>query len=63
MPFRSEKQRAYLYANEPQMAKKWASEHGNKIVKKGFMVNCLSFKNLADAKAFAINELEGDRHG
>ena len=34
MPFRSEKQRAYLYANEPQMAKKWASEHGNKIVKK-----------------------------
>lgn len=36
---------------------------GNKIVKKGFMVNCLSFKNLADAKAFAINELEGDRHG
>ncbi len=34
MPFRSAKQRAYLYANKPEMAKKWASEHGNKIVKK-----------------------------
>ena len=34
MPFRSEKQRAYLYANEPQMAKKWASEHGNKLLKR-----------------------------
>jgi|TARA_R110002020_G_scaffold333562_1_gene549011 hypothetical protein len=33
MPFRSAKQRAYLYANKPEMAKKWASEHGNKIVK------------------------------
>ena len=33
MPFRSKKQRAYLYANKPEMAKKWASEHGNKIVK------------------------------
>tara|TARA_R100000541_G_scaffold58179_3_gene69118 strand:+ start:795 stop:983 length:189 start_codon:yes stop_codon:yes gene_type:complete len=34
MPFRSKKQRAFLYANKPKMAKKWANEHGNKIVKK-----------------------------
>ena len=33
MPFKSEKQRAYLYANEPQIAKKWAAEHGNRIQK------------------------------
>ena len=41
MPFRSKKQRAFLYANKPEMAKKWASEHGNKIVKKnkgGYMM-------------------------
>ena len=41
MPFRSKKQRAYLYANKPEMAKKWASEQGNKIVKKnkgGYMM-------------------------
>ena len=31
---------------------------GNQIIKKGLMVNCLSFKNLADAKAFAINQLK-----
>ena len=34
MPFKSKKQRAYLYAKEPEIAKKWAQEHGNKIVKK-----------------------------
>ena len=34
MPFRSKKQRAYLYANEPEVAKKFAKEHGNKIIKK-----------------------------
>jgi len=34
MPFRSKKQRAYLYANEPKIAKNWAKKHGNKIVKK-----------------------------
>jgi|TARA_R100001440_G_C2432281_1_gene104599 hypothetical protein len=34
MPFRSEKQRAYLYANEPEIAKSWAEKHGNKVVKK-----------------------------
>tara|TARA_R110002020_G_scaffold248806_1_gene462806 strand:- start:162 stop:416 length:255 start_codon:yes stop_codon:yes gene_type:complete len=32
---------------------------GNRIVKKGFMVNCLSFKSLEDAKAFATNQLTG----
>ncbi len=34
MPFRSEKQRAYLYANEPEIAKSWTEKHGNKVVKK-----------------------------
>jgi|TARA_R100001224_G_scaffold40924_1_gene23498 hypothetical protein len=31
MPFKSAKQRAYLYANEPEVAKSWAKKHGNKI--------------------------------
>ena len=34
MPFRSEKQRKYLWANEPAIAKKWTAEHGNRIQKK-----------------------------
>lgn len=34
MPFKSKKQRAYLYANEPEIAKRWAKKYGNKIKKK-----------------------------
>ena len=32
MPFKSEKQRRYLYANEPKLAKKWSNMYGDKIV-------------------------------
>jgi len=36
MPFKSEKQRRYLWAKEPAIAKKWTAEHGSKPVgKKG----------------------------
>jgi len=34
MPFRSEKQRKYLWANEPEIAKNWTEEYGSKVVKK-----------------------------
>lgn len=34
MPFRSKKQRAYLYANNPSVAKKWSAKYGSKIKKK-----------------------------
>lgn len=33
-PFRSEKQRRFLYAKHPEIAKRWGSEYGSKIVKK-----------------------------
>ena len=40
MPFKSEKQRKYLWAKEPEIAKKWTAEHGSKIVKnKGGVVS------------------------
>jgi len=32
MPFKSEKQRRYLYANQPKLAKKWSNMYGDKIV-------------------------------
>ncbi len=32
MPFRSKKQRAYLYVHKPALAKRWAKKYGNKIV-------------------------------
>jgi|TARA_Y100001963_G_scaffold88031_1_gene121641 hypothetical protein len=36
MPFKSEKQRKYLFANEPEIAKKWAKnyKHGGFVIVK-----------------------------
>lgn len=34
MPFRSKKQRKWMWANKPEMARKWTNEHGSKVVKK-----------------------------
>lgn len=30
MPFKSEKQRRYLWTNEPEIAKKWTKKYGSK---------------------------------
>lgn len=30
MPFRSEKQRRYLWLTHPEIARKWTREHGSK---------------------------------
>jgi len=29
MPFKSEKQEKYMFANHPKIAKQWAKEYGN----------------------------------
>lgn len=34
MPFRSEKQRRYMYMFHPDIAKRWTKKYGSKIVKK-----------------------------
>jgi len=34
MPFRSEKQRKYLWKNNPKIATKWSKKYGSKITKK-----------------------------
>jgi hypothetical protein len=34
MPFKSEKQRRYLFANEPKIAKEWTEKYGSKPIKK-----------------------------
>ena len=33
MPFKSEKQRRYLWANEPEIARDWADTYGSRIKK------------------------------
>ena len=30
MPFKSDKQRSYMYANHPDIAKRWSKEYGSK---------------------------------
>lgn len=34
MPFRSAKQRRYLFANKPKLARKWAAKYGAKVKRK-----------------------------
>jgi hypothetical protein len=34
MPFKSVKQRKWMYANKPALAKKWTKKYGSGIVKK-----------------------------
>ena len=34
MPFRSEKQRRYLWAKEPAIAKRWTKKYGKKVKRK-----------------------------
>jgi hypothetical protein len=31
MPFKSEKQRAFLWSKKPELAKKWTKKYGSKI--------------------------------
>jgi hypothetical protein len=44
MPFKSEKQRRYLWANEPEVARDWTDKHaGGGMIKKA-IINSLSEK-------------------
>ena len=37
MPFKSEKQRRYLWANEPEVAERWTKKYGSKPRRKGLL--------------------------
>ena len=39
MPFKSEKQRKYMWAKEPAIAKRWTEKYGSKPTKKGGLIN------------------------
>jgi hypothetical protein len=34
MPFRSEKQKRFMFAKHPQIAERWADEYGTRIIGK-----------------------------
>ena len=44
MPFQSEKQRRYLWANEPEIARDWADTYGSRIEKNDGGIMRIGFK-------------------
>ena len=54
MPFKSEKQRKYLWANEPEIAKKWTKEYGSKPISKksGGIIKPRGFNLMLPEKRF-----------
>ena len=38
MPFKSEKQKRYMWAKEPAIAKRWTEKYGSKPKKKGGII-------------------------
>ena len=49
MPFQSEKQRKYLWANEPAIAREWTDKYGSRVEKqRGGVMEYLQNMNLGD---------------
>ena len=48
MPFKSEAQRRYLWANEPEIARDWTDEYGSRIQKENGGIMRLGFQNGND---------------
>tara|TARA_B100000686_G_scaffold237249_1_gene245251 strand:- start:1051 stop:1308 length:258 start_codon:yes stop_codon:yes gene_type:complete len=59
MPFKSDKQRRYLYANNPRLAEEFESKaHGGEVVTPGMMK--ASIKNsMKDMREFSANRAKG----
>ena len=53
MPFKSEKQRRYLWANEPEIARDWTDTYGSRIQKnKGGVASQGGMKKLFRQSAY-----------
>ena len=66
MPFKSEKQRRYLWANEPEIARDWTDTYGSKIKKAEGGITRIPFQGGgADAgtRSFAESSYAGDTQG
>ena len=64
MPFKSEKQRRYLWRKHPKMAQKWTDEHGSKPVKKqsgGTMTTEETFKKMVPFSPWASPKFKWKR--
>ena len=50
MPFKSEKQRRYLWANEPEIARDWTETYGSKIQKANGGITRLNYRYGGDTR-------------
>jgi len=61
MPFKSEKQRRYLWANEPEIARDWSDTYGSKIQKaKGGVMNVPRRRYFSGAYGQGAGDRGGD---
>ena len=56
MPFQSEKQRKYLWANEPEIAREWTDKYGSRVKKDNGGI--LSWIPGWDEHALATNQMK-----
>ena len=54
MPFKSEKQRRYLWANEPEIAKDWTDTYGSRIKKAEGGIMQAGVKNYKPSKMVTV---------
>ena len=58
MPFKSEAQRKYLWANEPNIARDWADTYGSRIQKENGGIMRLGFQNGNDVNPWWLQQLK-----
>tara|TARA_R100000005_G_C4915957_1_gene151495 strand:+ start:129 stop:389 length:261 start_codon:yes stop_codon:yes gene_type:complete len=60
MPFKSDKQRRWMFANEPEMARSWVSKKadGGEIVTPG-MIKASVRNSMKDLRRFSENRAKG----
>ena len=61
MPFRSAKQRRYLWANEPEIARDWTNKYGSRVKKQeggGFDLNTLASKYVLPSAHFETGDFD-----
>ena len=64
MPFQSEKQRKYLWANEPEIAREWTDKYGSRVKKDmGGIMDAWGKHATASEAMKLMNEIESDIDG
>ena len=64
MPFQSEKQKKWMWANKPEMAREWTQEYGSKVkAKRGIMATDKNWIQKATKNMRKDKPCTGDKFG